>query len=107
MTILKTEELVKIYKTKDEIIRALDGLDVEIPKGSTALLGPNGSGKSTLIKIILKLIKFNSGSFELFGYKSDGEHYSRNQIGYMPETPSIVTKVNAVKFIRHFLNGYN
>lgn len=92
MTILETEQLVKIYKTKEGLIHALDGIDLQIPNGATALLGPNGSGKSTLIKIVLGLIKSTSGSYNI----------NVDRVGYMPETPSIISKVNAVKFVRHF-----
>jgi len=100
MSIIETHELVKVYQSASGEIHALDGLNIEVPKGATALLGPNGSGKSTLIKIILGLLRPTSGSYTLFGM--DDKKLARNMVGYMPETPSIISKVNAVKYVRHF-----
>ena len=34
-------------------IKALDGVDLKLPRGAIGLLGPNGAGKSTLIRILL------------------------------------------------------
>ena len=103
MSIISTYDLVKDYNSSDGTIKALDGLNLEIPKGATALLGPNGSGKSTFIKIILGLLNATSGSYSLFSNKNSLPSNNYLQyIGYMPETPSIISKVNAVKYVRHF-----
>lgn len=102
MALLTTTNLIKDYPTPSGDIRALNNLSIEIPEGATALLGPNGSGKSTLIRIILGLINATNGSFRLFGKGGADVELARNRIGYMPETPSIISKVNAVKFVRHF-----
>ncbi len=103
MSIISTENLVKHYNSSEGTIKALDGLNLEIPRGATALLGPNGSGKSTFIKIILGLLNATSGSYSLFSNKNDlSSKNDMQNIGYMPETPSIISKVNAVKYVRHF-----
>lgn len=54
------------YKyTKDMV---LEDVSFEVPKGAfLAIVGPNGSGKSTLLKLILGLLKTQSGTIELFG----------------------------------------
>ncbi len=47
---------------------ALDGVDLEIPRGGVfGLVGENGAGKTTLIKHILGLLRAQSGSVEVFG----------------------------------------
>jgi ABC-2 type transport system ATP-binding protein len=47
-------------------VRALDGLDLEIPAGSIfLLLGPNGAGKTTLLRILMGLIEPTAGSVDL------------------------------------------
>ncbi|MEO9153850.1 MAG: ABC transporter ATP-binding protein [Lapillicoccus sp.] len=47
---------------------ALDGLDLEVAAGEVhALIGPNGSGKSTTIRILLGLMRADSGSVTLLG----------------------------------------
>lgn len=47
---------------------ALDGLDLDIGDGEVhGLLGPNGAGKSTTLRLLLGLIRADSGSLELLG----------------------------------------
>ena len=49
-TMIRAEGLVKIYKTKETEVLALQGLDLEVQTGElTAMIGNSGSGKSTLV----------------------------------------------------------
>ena len=49
-------------------VRALDGLDLEVPPGEVhGFLGPNGAGKTTTIRILLGLLRATAGQVELFG----------------------------------------
>lgn len=63
MAFIEAHDLVKTYTPKGApIVRALDGLNLEVPQGSvTALLGPNGAGKTTTVKVLTTLIKPDSG----------------------------------------------
>ncbi|HEV2633702.1 MAG TPA: ABC transporter ATP-binding protein [Actinocrinis sp.] len=48
--------------------RALDGLDLAVPRGQVhGLLGPNGAGKSTAVRILLGLLRADGGTARLFG----------------------------------------
>ncbi len=47
--------------------KALDGLNFKVYKGVNGLIGPNGAGKTTTIKLMLGLIKANTGQAEMFG----------------------------------------
>ncbi|MFF3675083.1 ATP-binding cassette domain-containing protein [Streptomyces sp. NPDC002120] len=48
--------------------RALDGLDLSVATGEVhGFLGPNGAGKSTTIRVLLGLLRADSGTAELFG----------------------------------------
>ena len=50
--VLKAENLTKQYQKA----KALDGLNLELPKGKIiGLLGPNGSGKTTFIKLAAEI----------------------------------------------------
>ena len=52
---IEARQLVKTYAVRGEKhgIRALDGLDISVPRGTIfGLLGPNGAGKSTTVKIL-------------------------------------------------------
>lgn len=58
------EGLVKHYKT----VKALDGLDLQVPRGTVlGLLGPNGAGKTTAVKILTTLVKPDRGSARVAG----------------------------------------
>lgn len=49
-------------------MRALDGLDLEVPEGTvTALLGPNGAGKTTTVKVFTTLVTPNTGTATIDG----------------------------------------
>lgn len=80
--------LTKYYKdTKGSIIRAIDSLDLDIPRGMCcALLGSNGAGKSTLINIIGGSINKTSGSVRVLGYDLDTQlDFIKYKIGIVPQ----------------------
>jgi len=61
--IVRTKELVKIFKLGDEVLRALNGVSVDIRRGEyISIMGPSGSGKSTLFNAIGGLDRPDSGS---------------------------------------------
>ena len=64
--IIQAKNLTKHYTVGSTIVRALDGLDIDIDRGSyIALMGPSGSGKSTLMNILGCLDTPSSGAYFL------------------------------------------
>tara|TARA_B110000003_G_C16505019_1_gene478918 strand:+ start:294 stop:977 length:684 start_codon:yes stop_codon:yes gene_type:complete len=64
--IIQAKNLSKHYTVGSTIVRALDGLDIDIHKGSyIALMGPSGSGKSTLMNILGCLDTPSAGTYFL------------------------------------------
>ena len=64
MPVIRTENLVKTFGR----VRALDGLDLTVDEGEVhGFLGPNGAGKSTTIRVLLGLMRHDSGTATLFG----------------------------------------
>ena len=98
--IVKTQKLNFSYtKARKDI----EGLDLEVPKGSVyGFLGPNGSGKSTTIRLILRLLKKQSGKVALFGENFDAKSRlkSLNKVGALIENPSLYEHLNAVDNLR-------
>ena len=88
MKFLEINNVVKQYSGH----RALDGVSLEIPKGTVyGLLGPNGAGKTTLIRIINCITAPDSGEVLLNGKKLQPEDV-RN-IGYLPEERGLYKKM--------------
>lgn len=53
MNILQTRNLTKYYGKEPLLVKALDGINMEIEQGSfTAIVGRSGSGKSTLLHML-------------------------------------------------------
>jgi ABC-2 type transport system ATP-binding protein len=49
--------------------RALDGVDLEVPRGSIlGLLGPNGAGKTTMVRVLATLLRPDRGSARVAGH---------------------------------------
>ncbi|HUF25332.1 MAG TPA: ATP-binding cassette domain-containing protein [Gemmatimonadaceae bacterium] len=62
---IETSSLVKTFGTT----RAVDGVDLEVRRGSVyGLLGPNGAGKTTTIRVLATLLRPDAGSARVFGH---------------------------------------
>ncbi len=87
---VQAEGLVKIYKTKETEVMALQGLDLTIERGElTAIIGNSGSGKSTFLNMIGGLDRPTVGSLQVC---------SRN-LFTMTEKELVLYKRNTVGFV--------
>ena len=96
--IITTTRLNKMYGSH----LAIDGINLEIPRGAIGILGPNGAGKSTLFKCLLGLITTTSGEGTVLGHdiRTEGESI-RSKIGYMPEYNALDPNLFAVDQVRY------
>jgi len=79
MSLIQCKQLTREYTKGDNIIRPLDGLDLQIPRGDfLALMGPSGSGKTTLLNLIAAIDSPTSGSLIIDNV--DISTLSRNQL---------------------------
>jgi putative ABC transport system ATP-binding protein len=68
--LIHTRDLVKVYRIGDNVVRALDGVSVDISQGEfTAVMGPSGSGKSTFMNMLGCLDRPTSGEYVLGGQR--------------------------------------
>ncbi len=69
MNAITAEGLVKVYRSRKTEVRALDGVDLEVPEGTVmGLLGPNGAGKTTAVRILATLLKPDAGRATVAGF---------------------------------------
>lgn len=106
MEILKTTNLLKYYGKDENEVRALDGVNLSIVKGSfTAIVGTSGSGKSTLLHMLGGLDRPTSGSVivdgkELFRLKDEElTIFRRRKIGFIFQNYNLVPVLNVYENI--------
>ena len=88
--IIECENLVKIYKTEDIEVLALQGLELSIDQGELmAIIGNSGSGKSTFLNMIGGLDRPSAGKLFVDGKdlfklsEEDLVEYKRNTVGFV------------------------
>ena len=75
--------------------RAVDDVTLDIPAGGIfGLLGPNGAGKSTTIRMIMDIIRPDTGTITVLG-KPAPENV-RNHVGYLPEERGLYKKMKVL-----------
>ncbi|MEK9968895.1 MAG: ABC transporter ATP-binding protein [Ferrovibrio sp.] len=84
---IAVRDLLKIYGSGEKAKTALQGVTLDIPRGSFfGLLGPNGAGKSTLINILAGLVTKTSGTAAVWGHDIDTDtRRARAAIGVVPQ----------------------
>jgi ABC-2 type transport system ATP-binding protein len=89
-----------VCKTFGEV-HAVDNLSVKVPVGNIyGFLGPNGAGKTTTIRMIMSIIRPDSGEIEIFGDRSVEQ--AKTRIGYMPEERGLYRKMTVRKVLSYF-----
>lgn len=98
---LSVRELVKVYPGP---VAALQGVDLDVPRGMFGLLGPNGAGKTTLMRIVAGLLEPTSGSVTL-----DGVEVTRQPerlwpvLGYLPQDFGFYPHLTGEAMLAHLL----
>ena len=88
--LISCDSLVKIFKTEDIEVMALQGLDIEIKRGELlSVIGKSGSGKSTLMNIIGGLEKPSAGKITVGG-KNLSEMTDKEMVAYRKKTVGFV-----------------
>ena len=96
-SILKARGLKKYYGKGDTMVKALDGIDLEIEHGTfTAIIGASGSGKSTLLNMLGGLDTPTEGSIKIGNTELaelKGEQatiFRRKQIGFIFQNYNLI-----------------
>jgi ABC-2 type transport system ATP-binding protein len=94
MLAVEVNHVVKAFADKV----AVDDLSFEVAPGEMfGLIGPNGAGKTTTIRMMMDIIKPDSGGVTIFGEKL-GEA-TKNRLGYLPEERGLYKKLSVIDSI--------
>lgn len=106
MTILKSENLCKIYGSEENEVRALDNVSVDIEDGEfVSIVGTSGSGKSTLLNLLGGLDRPTSGKVTVSGmdiFSMDDDAltiFRRRNIGFVFQNYNLVPVLNVYENI--------
>jgi ABC-2 type transport system ATP-binding protein len=97
--VLSIRNLTHVY---DNGTKALNGVNLTIPKGVFGLLGPNGAGKSSLMRSISTLQVPTSGAIQFGDIDVLAEPYKlRATLGFLPQDFGVYPRVSACTMLEH------
>jgi ABC-2 type transport system ATP-binding protein len=101
---IRTQNLVKRFRTRRQLVVAVDGVTLQVRRGETyGLIGPDGAGKTTLTRVILGLLKRTGGESEILGYDSMRDTYAiRERVGYIAQQFSLSRDMTVMENMRFF-----
>jgi ABC-2 type transport system ATP-binding protein len=102
--------LVKHYDAaRGAKVVAVDGLDLDVPRGECfGLLGPNGAGKTTTVEILEGLIEPTAGDVEVLGLRfSHDERALREKLGVSLQQTNLPDRLTVAEVVRLFRSFFN
>lgn len=105
-TMITINNVTKTYGNQPS--PAVDKLCLEIGEGQIfGFLGPNGAGKSTTIKMIVGILKQDSGTITVEGLDNVKDPVAvKSLIGFVPDEPNLYEKMTAVKYLNFVADIY-
>ena len=102
---IRVRDLRKKYGDKS----AVDGLDLEVPRGSFfGFLGPNGAGKTTTIRMLMGLTEPTSGSIELLGLPMPERAVDiKQRIGLVPDESLLFDHLTGAEYLEFIGRMYS
>ncbi len=102
---LRIENLYKNYGR----FRAVDGLNLHIPKGEIfGFVGPNGAGKTTTMRIVCGLLEATSGKVYADGIDVINKPRElKRKIGYMPDFFGVYDDLKVMEYLEFYASIYN
>jgi ABC-2 type transport system ATP-binding protein len=96
MTAIRLDQVRKTFGSHV----AVDDLSLDVPPGSLyGFIGPNGAGKTTTLRMIVDVIRPDSGTIEVLGERDPA--VIRTRIGYLPEERGMYKKMRSLEFVAY------
>jgi len=97
MNVLSINELSKSFGKQ----KVIDNLSFTVPEGTIfGFIGQNGSGKTTTMKMVLGLLKADSGNITVCGEPVNyGQTKTNRHIGYLPDVPEFYNYMRSMEYL--------
>ncbi len=81
-------------------VQAVDDVSLKVQAGEiVGFLGPNGAGKTTTLKMLIGLLKPDSGKVNIAGFDLENDPtQAKSRIGYVPDIPHLYEKLTPMEF---------
>jgi len=102
-------EIVNLSKSYNKgTVKAVDGLSLRVQAGEIfGFLGPNGAGKTTTIKMMVGLLKADSGSVTINGFNIINSPLAvKKSISFVPDTPEVYEKLTGIEYLNFMGDVY-
>ena len=100
---IQVKELIKSF----DGFRALDGLNIHVPKGAVyGLVGPNGAGKSTVIRHLAGIYRQDSGQVLIDGQPVYENPEIKGRIAYIPDDIFFYTQATINDMMKFYRSVY-
>jgi ABC-type multidrug transport system ATPase subunit len=109
MAAVKIEQLVKLYKNKKEITKAVKGISIDVAAGELfGIIGPDGAGKTSLFRMLTTLLLPDGGNAFVDGHHIVKEYRQiRRKVGYMPGKFSLYQDLTVEENLEFFATIFN
>ena len=104
---LKVTNVSKIYKKKEEEVRAIDNISLEIPSGDfVSIIGPSGSGKSSLLLMLGGMLSPSLGKVFIDGESlydlnpNEIANLRQKKIGFVFQTFNLIPYLSAIQNVQ-------
>jgi ABC-2 type transport system ATP-binding protein len=96
MNVIEASHITKSFKDT----RAVDDISFSVGRGEIfGMVGPNGAGKTTTIRMLMDIIKPDSGEISILGEAIKEE--TKNRIGYLPEERGLYRKITVTESLTY------
>ena len=106
--VINVNQLTRRFELPDRDVVAADGISFHVDEGEVfGLLGPNGAGKTTTMRMILGLLKANSGYAEIHGFRSDEQPEEvKRRVGFVSSSAGVYQWLTAHEMLSFFGDVY-